>query len=138
VSVAIDLKNEHIYFLRDVPKLKVIPRRPNGKRLNLGVVYRWFRTGVAGVKLEVVYCGGWATSVEAIERFFVAVTAAKRGGDPASIRTPRQREKDMTRAEVEFEGLLSPPDRKSQRAARGARSGPNLDPTTELTAETPP
>lgn len=64
----IDLANETLLLLRDVPRH--LPFRPNGKRLNISAVYRWTMRGVRGVVLETVKVGGSTyTSREAIQRF---------------------------------------------------------------------
>lgn len=67
-------------------------RRPHPNTL-----WRWSSKGLAGVKLEYLKCGGTRmTSVEAIERFFVA--RAKRNN-------PRNPERSVVRA-IEAEQRL--------------------------------
>lgn len=49
-----------------------------GKRPHLASIYRWLKTGIAGVRLESLIIGGTrVTSIEALERFFQASTEAK-------------------------------------------------------------
>ena len=64
----IDTALENLVPLRDVPRL--LPARPNGKRLHISAVYRWALRGIRGVRLETVKIGGTTyTSREAIQRF---------------------------------------------------------------------
>jgi hypothetical protein len=74
-----------------------IPGRPHK-----ATVWRWVLRGVRGIKLETIVVGAMRyTSREAIERF-IAQTTAKANGDPIPIRTPRQRERAIERAEKEL------------------------------------
>jgi hypothetical protein len=74
-----------------------IPGHPH-----VATVWRWALRGVRGVKLETVLVGAQRfTSHEAIERFIVATTA-KANGESAPVRTPRQRERAIDRAEKEL------------------------------------
>lgn len=69
----IDIVNEHLLTMTEAAK--VPPQRPT-----VSTVWRWFRRGRHGVKLETILCGGRRfTSREAIDRFFAAVTAASDG-----------------------------------------------------------
>ena len=64
----IDIGNEQLVSLRDVPKL--LPPRPNGKRVHISAVYRWIQRGVHRARLEVIRIGGSTyTSREALQRF---------------------------------------------------------------------
>lgn len=66
----VDLLREELVRLRDVPKLKIVPTKPGGKRVHRATVYRWVRTGLLGVRLATVRIGGSrCTSVEAVCRF---------------------------------------------------------------------
>ena len=53
--------------------------RPRGsKPAAPSSLWRWHKKGISGVRLETIYIGGTRyTSVEALQRFFDAVTAAK-------------------------------------------------------------
>lgn len=76
---------------------KHTPGRPG-----VSTLWRWIRTGVRGVVLESVLIGGKRyTSAEALDRFFAALTAQSRG-EPIPVRTSRQRERDIDRAEREL------------------------------------
>lgn len=64
----IDIGNEQLVSLRDVPKL--LPARGNGKRVHISAVYRWVQRGIRGTRLEVIRVGGTTyTSREALQRF---------------------------------------------------------------------
>jgi hypothetical protein len=74
-----------------------LPSRPH-----ICTLHRWRLNGISGVRLETVRIGGRRfTSREALERFNAAVTAAA-DGSPSSTRTPRQRQRDIERAEKEL------------------------------------
>ena len=67
-SAVIDIGNEQLVSLRDVPKL--LPARGNGKRVHISAVYRWVQRGIRGTRLEVIRVGGTTyTSREALQRF---------------------------------------------------------------------
>jgi hypothetical protein len=81
-------------------------------RANISTVYRHFGRGCRGIRLETFLAGGRRyTTVEAIERFFEAITAAADGdaittaadGDSPPTPTPRQREREISHAEREFD-----------------------------------
>ena len=42
----IDMATEKLFALADVPKLKELPKRRGGKRVNLATVYRWASRGL--------------------------------------------------------------------------------------------
>jgi hypothetical protein len=64
----IDLMQEHLVPVRDVPKL--LPLRSNGKPIHLSACYRWMEKGIHGTRLEAVRVGGTTyTSREALQRF---------------------------------------------------------------------
>lgn len=72
--------------------------------VSLPTIGRWFGRGVAGVRLESFRLGGRRfTTVEALERFVEATTAAATpGGYTPQVRTNRQREVSISRAEREL------------------------------------
>jgi hypothetical protein len=77
----VDIERERVVPLGEVPKLGIIPRRRKGARLNLRTVYRWATVGLRGVILPSQLVGAQrVTSVEALLRFFEAVSAARPGG----------------------------------------------------------
>jgi len=72
---------------------KLVPSQTRPDRpVCTATVHRWITYGVHGVKLEAVSVGGkWATTPEALDRFFRAVTerrlAAKGGGGGGTVMT---------------------------------------------------
>jgi hypothetical protein len=53
------------------------PERRRGVRPNVATIYRWMMQGVRGIRLESIVVGATrCTSVEAMQRFFDALTAA--------------------------------------------------------------
>lgn len=91
----IDTENEQLITLADATK--ILPGRPN-----ITTIWRWRNRGCRGVKLETVLSDGRRfTSVEALHRFQERVTNVA-DGQPVEARTPRQRERDVARAEKEL------------------------------------
>jgi hypothetical protein len=91
----IDLEREELITLAEASKM--LPGRPS-----LQTLWRWRRRpsrASGGRTLEVVRIGGKVfTSRSALARF-----AAQEGGDVSpTIRTPRQRDRDIERAEREL------------------------------------
>ncbi len=75
--MSIDMNREEVVLIREVPGL--LPKK-NGRKKHLASIYRWLSRGLVGVRLESVYIGGEQyTSKQALDRFFCAVTEAKRG-----------------------------------------------------------
>ena len=76
-----------------------LPGRPSASS-----IWRWHRHGLRGIKLETIVIGGRRryTSIQALERFITATTAAA-DGEPAPIRTTRQRQKAILAAERELD-----------------------------------
>jgi len=55
---------------------KSLPQRRAGKRPNVATLYRWTNEGVRGIRLEFLQVGATrCTSLEALQRFFDALTA---------------------------------------------------------------
>ncbi len=93
--MSIDLATENLKTLNDAAN--TLP----GGAIHVSTIHRWRLKGVRGVRLETILRGGTRyTSVEAIERFFAATTAAADGNIPPSP-TPSQREREISRAERE-------------------------------------
>ncbi len=92
----IDLSNETVFPVSEAPKH--IPGRPSQAS-----VWRWVLNGVGGVKLESILIGGKRfTSAESIQRFCDRRTATA-DGDAPRARTSRQRQREITAAEREFD-----------------------------------
>lgn len=53
-------------------------RKVPGRQVSPQTIYRWCSTGIDGIRLETIVIGGrMQTSLEALTRFFAAVTEAK-------------------------------------------------------------
>jgi hypothetical protein len=88
-AMSIDIKKEKLFPLSKAAKLKQLPRRRAGKKIHPATLYRWSSPGLRGCQLEVVQVGGTTcTSIEALQRFFAALTAAQTGGVPPSQTRP--------------------------------------------------
>jgi hypothetical protein len=71
----IDHTTEEVLTLANAAKR--LPHRRRGK-VHLSTLYRWVTEGLCGVRLETIQIGGTCcTSVEALQRFFEALTAIK-------------------------------------------------------------
>lgn len=96
----IDISSEQVITLTAATKL--LPPRRRGARPNLATLYRWSSDGVKGVCLEAIQVGGTkCTSVEALQRFFNALTSQAETGQscrPAPKLTA-QRRKQIKAAE---------------------------------------
>jgi hypothetical protein len=99
MSQHIDLTAETVIPINQAPK-----HYPYG-RLNLSTVYRHFRRGCRGARLETFVAGGRRyTTIEAIARFVERTTANSSGASlPLSRPTSRQREAAIRHAESELE-----------------------------------
>jgi hypothetical protein len=97
----IDIRSEQIFSLTAASKLPCFANRRAGSRINVSTLWRWTTTGVRGIKLDSVMAGGSrATSLEAIERFFAALTQAAEHRPIASpSRLTRQRREQIAAAE---------------------------------------
>lgn len=101
--MAIDFTNEKPISLLEAAALPQIPRRRSGKPIHVSCLYRWAQRGCRGIKLEILQVGGTTcTSLEALQRFFERLTAA-RNGEPTPVRTSAARTRAITNAERELE-----------------------------------
>lgn len=76
--------------------------------VHVATLWRWRRKGVHGVRLEVLHRGGGVfTSVEALERFDEAVTAAANSPAATSLRanTKSAKHREIVRAKLAAAGL---------------------------------
>jgi len=95
--MAIDLRSEPLLSPSEIAAL--IPRRRAGKRCNVATVYRWMQTGVKGVQLEFLQCGGTrCSSAAAVQRFLDRLTAQVQSDAPPPPPLPRERERAMQAA----------------------------------------
>jgi len=118
--MGIDITIEDLIRLGDVPKLKCLPPGKDGKRIHLSTVYRWALGGTGGVKLETLKVGGsFCTSVEALQRFFDALTTYGVGaGQATPFSTPAvtaTRQRQIEAASRRVDDLLNG-NRRSNKA----------------------
>ena len=98
--MSIDIRSEEIFSLTEATKLPVFRNRRGGKRINVSTLWRWGMVGVRGIKLETLMAGGTrATSLEAIERFFAALTAQADGQQVVPPPRPKSRQRQIEAAE---------------------------------------
>jgi hypothetical protein len=70
--------------------------------VHTSTLHRWRLRGLKNTRLETILVGGRRyTSVQGLARFAAAVTAA-RDGVPPPVRTPKQRQTAIARAEQEL------------------------------------
>jgi hypothetical protein len=104
----IEIEGETLVALREVSKL--LPLRPNGKRVHISAIYRWVQRGIKGVRLEAIRIGGTTyTSREALQRF------ALPAGDPHfefTNQPSKMRQKQIDKAVQLVDEFLRP--RKSR------------------------
>jgi hypothetical protein len=98
-------EDEPLIRLAEVPKLKWLPGRRGGRRLNVSTVFRWAQVGIKGVRLEAVKIGGTlCTSEPALKRFFERLTDPKLDSEaltPSQIRKQhKQAERQLSAAKV--------------------------------------
>lgn len=61
--------------LSDVPR--ILPPRPDGRRVSIDAIYRWSLRGLHGIRLRRYRCGGsWASTEQELARWQAAITAA--------------------------------------------------------------
>lgn len=85
--MAIDVQEEQVISLREA--CGILPRRRAGKKPAIETLYRWSLRGCRGIRLETVQVGGTrCTSVEALQRFFDALTSAADAAQPALSTAP--------------------------------------------------
>ena len=81
--------HEQLHTLNQIIKRRIIPPSRSGKRVHVSTLIRWIRQGLKTshgqrVRLEAVRVGGkWATSLEALDRFFHALTPKELSPSPA-------------------------------------------------------
>ena len=77
----IDISLEETFSLTEAAKR--LPCRRKGKRPNVSTLYRWAQTGCRGIVLETISIGATrCTSMEALQRFFDALTEQANGKQP--------------------------------------------------------
>jgi hypothetical protein len=94
-KLSIDLSEETPITLAEAAR--TLP----GGAVHVSTIHRWRLKGCRGVRLETFLRGGIRhTTDAAVARFFAATTAAADGDIPPTL-TPRQREREISRAERE-------------------------------------
>ncbi|NLF08870.1 MAG: DUF1580 domain-containing protein [Pirellulaceae bacterium] len=94
----IDISCEKVVSLTTATKL--LPTRRQGKRPDVCTLYRWTSNGVRGIRLESLMVGGTrCTSVEALQRFFDALTAQADGQPVAPPPRSKSRQRQIEAAE---------------------------------------
>ena len=103
----IDISSEQVVTLAEATTH--LPRRRQGKRPNIATLYRWAQSGVKGIRLETICVGATrCTSVEALQRFCEAVTAAADGtpvSPPPRLTAHRQRQIDAAERRLAEAGI---------------------------------
>lgn len=95
----IDLATETVMSLADAAKH--LPKRRQGKKPHASTLLRWSRTGVRGVRLEVLRVGNTiCTSLEALQRFCERCSVDD--GTAPSTRTTSRRKRDHENATSEL------------------------------------
>ena len=99
----ISLADENLIAIKAVPDH--VPRNSRtGKKINQATIWRWLQRGCRGVKLETVLIGGQRyTSLEALQRFAEATTAAADGTSTVTTSTPSARRKAQEKANRELD-----------------------------------
>jgi len=98
--MTIEFASDNPISLSEAAALPQIPRRRGGKPIHVSCLYRWATRGCRGVKLEVLQIGGTTcTSLDALQRFFEALTAV-RNGEPAPVRSSAARVRAIKKAEA--------------------------------------
>ena len=102
--------HETLIPMSELPKM--LPLRPNGKRVHISACYRWAGRGVHGVKLEVVRIGGSTyTSREALARFSARLSSPVAA---PNIQLAGHRERQIREAEARLNAMLSSPTKKGK------------------------
>ncbi len=104
VAAVITANLGHIDFATETPiTLAEAAQTLPGGAVHVSTIHRWRMKGCRGVRLETFLRGGIRhTTREALERFFVATTAAA-DGNVTPVRTSSQLEREIGRAERELD-----------------------------------
>jgi hypothetical protein len=83
----IDISTERVVTLAQATHH--LPHRRGGKRPHSATIFRWCVDGCRGVKLESIMVGGTrCTSIEAMQRFFDALTESADAEHSAAVAPP--------------------------------------------------
>lgn len=73
-----------------------LPNRRRGKQPDISTLYRWAKVGLRGIRLETIKIGGQTcTSLEALQRFFDALSAPANGSGNVATGRKRRRDDDV-------------------------------------------
>lgn len=76
--MGIEIGKERVITLANAARL--LPRRRAGRKPHVSTIYRWTSRGLKGIVLETLAVGGTTcTSVEALQRFFDALSQRNSG-----------------------------------------------------------
>lgn len=101
--MAIDISTEAVATLTEATHH--LPRRRKGKRPAVSTLFRWAQKGVRGIRLETLQVGGTkCTSIEALQRFFEALTYID-SPPPLRSLSQRRRAAEAAQRELEKEGV---------------------------------
>ena len=99
--MAIDIQTETV--ITPAKATHFCPERRRGVRPNIATIFRWMVAGVKGIKLESLVVGGTrCTSIEALQRFFDALTVAADEEHSSAVTPPpvsKSRQKAIEAAE---------------------------------------
>ncbi len=90
--------------LIDEPRLS-LTQLAKEQDCNVTTCWRWAQRGVRGVRLETYNVGGRRYTTRPAVRRFIESTTATAKGEPLPVRTNRQREAAINRAEAELAKL---------------------------------
>jgi hypothetical protein len=116
----IDIQTEEVAPFAEATQW--VPRRLGKKRPAVSTLWRWYKLGINGVRLETILVGTVrCTSRQSLQRFFSAVTAANEGSSrPAGDRAEAKRLEDSREAEREFKAVPARRRRRKVVAVEGA------------------
>lgn len=74
--MSIDIREEQLVRLKDVPKLRQLPSGRGAARIHVATVYRWASRGLRGVQLETPK--GWAAALRSLRGWLRHLGALRR------------------------------------------------------------
>jgi hypothetical protein len=98
---------ERLLTFAQAAALPWLPNRRSGKRLSIVTLWRWSKSGSAGVRLRTTYVRSTPATTETWLREFFDAVAQARKGEPVILiaRTPSRRQRDHAAAERELDLL---------------------------------
>ena len=77
---------------------------PAENRPSYSTWWRWWRKGVKGIRLRTLVIGGRRYTTESAVQEFIAGTTAAASGERPPTKTPKRRQRNIAKAEVEVFG----------------------------------